>query len=241
MSPQNTGRSSLFGALFIPALILGGLIILAILVISFRSGDSAPTRSASSDNVRTLDASTMTRFENEFDAIGESVGSADAPITIREFADYQCPACGAFAPTAQRIREELVESGDVRFVFFDFPLPMHAHAQQAAVAARCAARQDKFWSYHDRLFETQRDWAQSDDPTSTFLDMAVETGVNADRLEQCVAQGGPDDVIARNQEAGKAIGLRATPTVIVGNQMFSGVVGYDRIQQAIDEQASGGE
>lgn len=239
MSPQNNGRSSLFGALFVPALILGALIIVAILVISFRSGDTASSRSANNSNVRALDASTMDRFNSEYDAIGESVGSADAPITIREFADYQCPACGAFASTAHRIREELVDSGEARFVFFDFPLPMHAHAQQAAVAARCAARQDKFWDYHDHLFERQRNWSQEDDPTSTFLDMAVENGVNADRLKQCMTQGGPDDVIARNQEAGKAIGLRATPTVIVGNQMFSGVISYERIQQAIDAQTGG--
>ena len=234
MSPQNTGRSSLFGALFVPALILGVLIILAILVISFRGSDGPS--GAGNDNVRTLAADTMTAFDNEYDALGEAVGSADAPITIREFADYQCPACGAFAPTARRIRDELVESGKARFIFFDFPLPMHAHAQQAAVAARCAARQDKFWPYHDRLFETQRDWSQRDDPTSMFLDMAVETGINAQRLEACMTQGGPDDVIARSQDAGKAIGLRATPTVLVGDQMFSGVVSYDRIQQAIAEQ-----
>lgn len=241
MSPQNNDRSSLYAALFVPALILGALIIIAILVISFRSGTGTASRSAGDSDARTLDASTMDKFNNEYDAIGESVGSADAPITIREFADYQCPACGAFAPTSRRIREELVDSGKARFVFFDFPLPMHAHAQQAAVAARCAARQNKFWDYHDRLFERQRRWSQEDDPTSTFLDMAVESGVNADRLQQCMVQGGPDNVIARNKDAGKAAGLRATPTVIVGNQMFSGVIGYERIQQAIQAQTTAGE
>ncbi|MES1923739.1 thioredoxin domain-containing protein [Salinisphaera sp. T31B1] len=235
---QNNARSSLFGALFMPALILGVLIILAILVISFRSSPSAP--SAGNDNTRTLDASLISQFEDTYDALGESVGKPDAPITIREFADYQCPACGSFAPTAKRIREEMVESGKARFVFFDFPLPMHAHAKQAAVAARCAARQGRFWDYHDRLFETQRDWSQRDDPTSMFLDMAVESGVDADRLEQCMTQGGPDEVISQNQEAGKAIGLRATPTIIVGDTLFSGAVSYERIQQAVERQSGGG-
>ena len=237
MSRQNNAGSSLFGALFIPALILGVLIILAILVISFRD-TSQPTQ-ASGDTPRELDADTMQRFRDDYDQLGESVGDADAPITIREFADYQCPACGAFAPTARRIRDELVDSGKVRFVFLDFPLPMHQHAKQAATAARCAARQNKFWPYHDRLFETQQQWAQEDDATSRFLDLAVETGVDADRLEQCIEQGATDDVIARSQEAGKAISLRATPTVIIGNQLFSGVIGYDRVQQAIGEQIGG--
>lgn len=235
MSPQNNARSSLFRALFVPALILGALIILAILVMSFRGGPDT-ANSARGDNVRTVDDSVLARFDNEFDALGVAVGPADAPVTIREFADYQCPACAAFAPTSERIRDELVADGKARFVYFDFPLPMHEHAQQAAVAARCAGRQDKFWAYHDRLFENQRDWSEADDPTGAFLDMAVETGINAQRLEQCMVQGGPDDVIAQNREAGKAVGLRATPTVMVGNQLFSGVVSYERIQQAIDAQ-----
>jgi len=235
MPPQNNARGSLFGALFIPGLILGALIIVAIVLISFRSGQS-PSRSG--DNSRQLDDSTLTAFNEQYDALGIAVGDADAPITIREFADYQCPACGAFSSTAERVRDELVESGQARFVFFDFPLPMHAHAHEAAVAARCAERQGQFWSYHNRLFESQREWAEQDDPTSMFLDLAVETGINADRLEQCIDQGATDDVIAQNQEAGKAAGLRATPTVIVGDTVFSGAVSFDRIQQAIDSQAA---
>lgn len=236
MSPNNT-RDSLFGALFVPALILGALIIVALVILSFRGGAGAPR--SSSDNARTLDADTLASFDSRYDALGVAVGDADAPVTIREFADYQCPACAAFAPTVERVREELVETGKARFVFFDFPLPMHAHAREAAAAARCAARQDQFWGYHDRLFETQRRWAEADDPTPVFLDLAVESGVNAGRLEQCIDQGAADEVIAQSLEAGKAVGLRATPTVIVGDTMFSGAVGFDQIRQAVERQSGG--
>ena len=237
---QNNGRSSLFGVLFMPALILGGLIVLALIVISVQSGSDAPARTGN-DNTREVGSDTLARFDDEFDDLGVSVGDADAPITIREFADYQCPACASFAPVAKQIREDLVDAGEARFVFFDFPLPMHDHARQAASAARCADRQDRFWPYHDRLFETQSEWAQASDPTSLFLDMAVETGVNPDRLEQCLAQGATDDVIAQNLEAGKAIGLRATPTILVGNRLFSGGVSFERIQRAVDAQTDGAD
>ncbi len=229
----NRQRSSLYNALFVPALILGGLIILALVVLWFSSSNDA---GAPQDDSGEMNASVMQRFNEEYDALGVSVGDADAPVVIREFADYQCPACASFAPTTERIRDELVESGDVRFVFFDFPLQMHAHAFEAAVAARCAARQDRFWAYHDRLFEQQRDWAQASDPTSRFLDIAVEAGVDAEQLEQCVAQGATDDVVQRNQQLARDTGVRSTPTVMVGPRVFSGAVSYDRIERAVDNQ-----
>lgn len=237
MKRTDKAPSSLFGILFIPAVIAGVLIIAAIMVISFRGGSKAST---DSDNPRKLDQSTMTAFRTQYDALGVAVGRDNAPITIREFGDYQCPACGAFAPTARRIRQDLVQSGKARFIFFDFPLPMHAHAQQAAEAARCAARQDKFWPYHERLYETQDQWAATGDATSSFLDIAVETGLDADKLKQCLKQNKTDAVIAKEQNAGKAIRLRATPTVIVGDTLFSGVVSFDRIQQAVAEQSPSG-
>ncbi len=227
----------LFGVLFIPVVIVGVLIIAAIMVISFQGGSEA---SADSDNPRKLDQSTMTAFRTKYDTLGMAVGSDNAPITIREFGDYQCPACGAFAPTARRIRQDLVQSGKARFIFFDFPLPMHAHAHQAAEAARCAARQHKFWPYHDRLYETQNQWASTDDATSSFLDIAVETGVDADKFGQCLKQNKTAAIIAENQNAGKAIRLQATPTVIVGDTLFSGVVSFDRIRQTIAEQSRPG-
>lgn len=228
----NRQRSNLYSALFVPALILGGLIVLAVVVVWFSSSNDPGPQADSGE----MNAAVMQRFNEEYDALGVSIGEADAPVVIREFADYQCPACASFAPTAERIREELVESGDVRFVFFDFPLQMHAHAFEAAVAARCAARQDRFWAYEHQLFEQQRDWAQSSDPTSAFLDIAVETGVNAERLEQCIAQGATDDVVQRNAALAREIGVRSTPTIMVGPRVFSGAVSYDRIERAVNNQ-----
>lgn len=226
-------RSTLYSALLPPALILGGLIIVALLVVWISSG---PEASAPSNGSGEMNAAVMQRFNEEYDQLGVSIGNPDAPVVIREFADYQCPACAAFAPTAERIREELVESGDVRFVFFDFPLQMHAHSFEAAVAARCAGRQDKYWAYQEALFEQQRDWAQASDPTSMFLDIAVETGINAQRLEQCIAQGATDDVVERSGALARDIGVRSTPTVMVGPKVFAGAVSYERIKQAVDNQ-----
>src|SRR5699024_12715238 len=136
--------------------------------------------------------------------------------------------CKSFETTSKRIREELVASGKVRFVFFDFPLAMHEHSTDASIAARCAGRQDKYWAYGEALFANQSEWAQTTDPMSNFLDLAVEVGIDAQRLKQCIAQGATTDAVQRSRDLGEKIGVRATPTVMVGSKVFSGSVSYDR-------------
>lgn len=226
-------QSSLFQALLVPALILGGLILIALAVIAFGdklAGGGANTQSSDGQ----IGPELLARFESEYDAEGVVMGDADAPVTVREFADYQCPACKAFASVAQRLREEYVAAGKVRFVFFDFPLPMHQHAREAASAARCAARADRFWVYHDRLFATQRDWAQMSDATDFLYDLAVETGVPLESFRRCLSQGATDALVERNAQIASEAGAVATPTVLVGDRVFSGVTNYDTLTAEID-------
>lgn len=227
-------QSTLFQALLTPALILGGLILVAMLVIGFGDKLAGGNEDVSSDG--SLSPETMARFESEYDAEGMSVGDPEAPVTVREFADYQCPACGAFAPIAKKLREEYVAAGKVRFVFFDFPLPMHSHARQAAAAARCAARADRFWAYHDRLFATQREWAEKADVTGFLYDLAVQTDVPLDPFQRCLEQGATEALITKNQQIASEIGAVATPTVLVGNRAFSGVTPYAKLTAEIENQ-----
>lgn len=239
MSPQNNNgrnQSSLFGALFFPVLVVGALIVIAILVMSF-SGNKR-TAPSPDDKVHQLDAQTMNTLRQKYDKRGESIGDPDAPVTVREFGDYQCPACGQFEPTAERIRDEYVDSGKVRFIFFDFPLPMHQNAQTAAIAARCAARQDQFWAYHKRLYHNQSKWSEQSDPRSTFLDMGLEIGLHTDQLQACMKSQKPLKTINAERDAGQLIQLRATPTVLVGNTEFVGGPGYDKLKKAIDDALS---
>ncbi|WP_423821877.1 thioredoxin domain-containing protein [Salinisphaera sp. SPP-AMP-43] len=234
MSPQNNSKqSSLFGALFFPVLIIGALIVIAILVMSF-SGNKR-TAPSPNDNVRQVSAEAMKALRSQYDQLGESMGDPNAPVTVREFGDYQCPACGQFESTAERIRQEYAESGQVRFIFFDFPLPMHANAQSAAIAAGCAARQDKFWPYHNKLYHAQSRWSEQSDPSSTFLDLAVETGLDSGKLQACMNDKTPLANINAEREAGQKVKLRATPTVLVGNTEFVGGPAYDKLKNAIEQ------
>src|SRR5258705_369893 len=92
-------------------------------------------------------------------------GKADAPVTVVEYADFQCPACGVFATTMEAgIVKDYIDTGKVRLVFHDFPLPQHANAIPAAEAARCAADQNAFWPFHDLLYAKQAEWENSQQP-----------------------------------------------------------------------------
>lgn len=226
-------QSTLFQALLTPALILGALVLIALAVIVFGDrlgGDGRPA----GDGI--ISPESLARFEAEHDAEGVSIGDPDAPVVVREFADYECPACAAFAPTAKKLREEYVAEGKVRFVFFDFPLPMHQHAREAASAARCAGRADRFWPYHDRLFETQGDWSRKADATDFFYDLAVQTGVPLESFRRCLNQGATEALVERNLEIASEIGAVATPTVLVGDRMFSGVTPYGTLTAEIENQ-----
>lgn len=235
--PQET---SLLRALLVPGLIFAGLIVLAVLVGVFGNDlTSGQPSTARAQTGATLDAATMQRFRNEWDQLGVAYGPEDAPVTVREFADYQCPACGAFYDTARRIRENFADSGKVRFIYFDFPLPMHQHAREAAIAARCAGRQDAYWPFHERLFQNQRQWSSAADPTDRFLDYAVASGVQLEPFRQCLEQRATEPVVAQNAQVAQTVGVVSTPTVLVGSRVFSGVTGYDRLAEAIKNQAAG--
>lgn len=231
-------HNNLYSALIPTIGILGVLIVIAIGVTWWTNSSQAEV---APDNSGQLNSEVMQRFESEYDQLGVAIGSPDAPVTIREFADYQCPACKAFEPTAIKIREELVASGKAQFIFFDFPLRQHQHAFKAAIAVRCAGRQDKYWPYSEAMYANQNEWAQTADPTSMFLDMAVETGLNTQRLKQCIAQEATRDAVQNSRELGEKIGIRATPTVMVGSHVFSGLVSYDRILNIVEAKTGGSE
>lgn len=231
-------RSSLYAALIPTIAILGTLIVVAVFLMWLSQGSQAEV---ASDTSGQLNADVMQKFASDYDQLGVAIGSPDAAVTIREFADYQCPACKAFEPAAIRIRQELVPAGKVQFIFFDFPLVQHKNAFDAAVAARCAERQDKYWSYQEALYANQNEWASAAEPLSMFLDLALETGLDTQRLKQCISQGATRDAVQRSRDLGEKIGIRATPTVMVGSQVFSGVVDYDRILNIVQSKTGGSE
>ena len=133
-------------------------------------------------------------------------GDLDAPVTVIEFSDYQCPFCARHArETLPAIVENYIETGKVRYVFMDLPLQsIHPLAFKAALAGRCAAEQGMFWEMHDRLFANQRS-------LEPFSDHAEAIGLNVTRFESCLED--PDQAAALREDLGLAskAGAGSTP------------------------------
>ncbi|WP_158590699.1 thioredoxin domain-containing protein [Salinisphaera sp. LB1] len=233
MSQQDeTKQSSLYGVFFFPVIALFVLIIAVMLLLSYRGNSRAayPARAGISE----ISPQTMKQLRNAYDVYGESVGNPKAAVTVREFAGYQCPACGHFEPIAERIRKRYIKTGNVRFIFFDSPLSMHSHTQAAAGAARCAAQQHEFWRYHDRLYQTQSQWAQAADPTSQFVDIGAKIGLNRQKLKACMKANKTLPALKAERQAGQAVKIQATPTVMVNRTEFVGAPSYQELNKTIE-------
>lgn len=162
-------------------------------------------------------------------AIGDDVrtlGSADAAITIVEYADYGCVFCRRHAETTrQQIRGEFVDAGKVRYVFRDFPLDrLHPNARKAAEAARCAGDQGRFWEMNELLFVNQR-MLGSDD----LKLHATGLGLDEDAFDRCLDEGTHARAVRDDEAAGRADGVVATPTFVIARRRTNGTVATARI------------
>jgi protein-disulfide isomerase/rhodanese-related sulfurtransferase len=155
-------------------------------------------------------------------------GNPNAALTVVEFGDFQCPACGPAEETARVIRRRY---GDrVRFVFRHFPLTrIHAYAQRAAEASECAAEQGKFWEALDRFYKGQDDLSEA-----ALVRYAGEVGVDTSRFRQCLAGPTAAERVNRDAEDARALGLRATPTFFIGTQVVEGPMEVTQFSRLVE-------
>lgn len=149
------------------------------------------------------------------------LGRPDAPVTLVEFSDYQCPFCQRFFATAFPVlKKEYVDTGRVRYVFRDFPLDqLHPQARKAAEAAHCAGEHGRFWEMHDALFRNHRALAPSQ-----LAEHAHAAGVDRTKLNECLVSGRYAARVAQGIADGAAIGVQGTPTFVVGRTMTGDVI-----------------
>jgi protein-disulfide isomerase len=156
-------------------------------------------------------------------------GPANAPVTIIEYSDYQCPFCARVNPTLDRVRQEYGDK--VRIVFKDFPLPNHLEAPKAAEAAYCAGDQGKYWEMHDRLFANQQALQ-----LPALKQHAVSVGLNAAAFNECLESGKHTARVADNLKAGEALGVGSTPTLYVNGRPVVGAQPFEYFKTVIDEE-----
>jgi protein-disulfide isomerase len=141
-----------------------------------------------------------------------AAGSPQAPVTMVEFTDYQCPYCRRFqAEVWPRLQRDYIAHGQLRFIVLDLPLEFHPAALPAAEAAHCAAEQGAFWPMHAALLASGSDLSAAD------LEQHVRAlGLDLGRFRTCMASGKYAALIVRNAGEAQALGLRGTPAFIIG-------------------------
>lgn len=154
---------------------------------------------------------------------GYTLGSGDAVVEITEYSDFECPFCANFAmiqmPT---IKEQLVNTGKVRWRYRDYPIPSHAYGRFAAHAAQCAGEQGKFWDMHDQLF-SHHQWAQTGkDPSRLFHEFAQTVGLDLTRYDACMESGRFASRIEFSRQEGDKLLVNGTPTFFINGKQFTG-------------------
>ncbi|HZE14144.1 MAG TPA: DsbA family protein, partial [Chthoniobacterales bacterium] len=142
-------------------------------------------------------------------------GKAGAPVTIEEFGDFQCPPCGIMAGTLKKLEEE--EGQRLRVIFHHFPLPVHAHAREAALAAEAAQEQGHFWEMHDVLYKEQALWAKEPEVTTLFEGYARSIGLDVERFKKDLAKPEVAARVDADHELGASRGVTSTPTLFLNN------------------------
>jgi protein-disulfide isomerase len=169
-------------------------------------------------------------IENSF-----AIGNPDAPVTIVEYTDYQCPFCSRHvAQVYPQLKEKYVDTGLVYYVFKDFPLTsIHPQAELAAEAARCAGEQNGYVEMHDALFANQGEWNGRDDAATFFINYASEIGLEPTPFTECLESHKFLEAVRADLNEGLGFGVQGTPTFFVNGNIFVGAQPLEAFDQMI--------
>ncbi len=157
-------------------------------------------------------------------------GNPDAPVTIVEFGDFECPACRVAEAAAKKIREHFGDK--IRFAFRQFPLvSIHPRSEKAAEAAECAGQQGKYWQAVDMFYQHQNDLSPA-----ALNRYAGEMGLNSREFVGCLQKGEMASRVAQDIKDGRALGVHATPTFFIGGHMIVGPIPYPQFEQLVENE-----
>ena len=166
---------------------------------------------------------------NARDLIGDSPtkGNLDAPVVMIEWSDFRCGFCGRFyEQTLPLIEENYINTGDVLFVYKHFPV---VGGETEALATMCAQEQDKFWEFHDLIF---------DSPTynqASFSQWANDLGMDVAQFEECLTSRKYENSVMEDAQAGMSVGIQGTPGFLINGVLVSGAQPYENFQRVIDD------
>jgi protein-disulfide isomerase len=160
-------------------------------------------------------------------------GAKDAPVTLVEFSDFQCPFCKQAEPTVKRLLERYPDK--LKLVYRDFPLEgIHPQARPAAEAARCAADQGKFWEYHDVLYASNLGGAPDE-----YRRYAEKVGLDVPKFDECVKSGTHRAGVQRDLQEGSRLGVTGTPAFFVNGRPLQGAQPLEAFVKVIEDELRG--
>ena len=159
-----------------------------------------------------------------------SQGAADAPVVMIEYGDFRCSFCGKFAREVEpQLEKKYVESGTLRMEWRDFPY-LGRSSVDAALAARAAQAQGKFWEYHDLLYENQSGGFSEE----RLIELAREAGLDVERFEEDLASGRFERAVAEDFQEGREMGIAGTPTFVINGRVLAGLQPLEVYEEAIE-------
>ena len=225
-------------SIIVAAVLIGGALVFTSL---YKGGSGAgtgtPTAQQPTGGAPTTNTSVMTLTSRD-----EILGNANAPVTMVEYGDYQCPFCGIefFAKTEPLIIQNYVNTGKVKFVFRNFAF-LGAESTAAAEAAECATDQGKTWAYHDALYtgkvaDDTKGGAEDDRffSTAELLKLGQQVGLNMTTFTSCVQNNTDANLVVQDKTDATAQGVNSTPTFFINGTQILGAQPYAQFQQTID-------
>ena len=160
-------------------------------------------------------------------------GNPDASVTLVEYLDFECEACGAYFPVVQELAKAY--PNDLKIVTRYFPLPSHRNSMTAALAVEAAGRQGKYWEMHDLLFTEQKNWGEKPTPTPiVFEKYAEQLGLNMEQFKKDVASPEVKARVQRDFDAGEQLGNTGTPTFYLNGKKIQNPNGLEAFKALID-------
>jgi protein-disulfide isomerase len=228
------------------AVLVGGAIVFSTL---YKAGSAPTTPGGAANNGNVVAATSTTVNAAQAMTLGARdaiLGSANAPVTLIEYGDYQCPFCSQFfGQTEPQIVQNYVNTGKVKMVFRDFAF-LGPESTAAANAAQCAEDQNKLWAYHDALYTAklgdEAKGGSEDDGfynAAEFLKLAQQVGLNIPTFTSCINNSADANIVAQEKTEGGAAGVNSTPSFLINGQLMTGAQPYSVFQQALDAAVKG--
>lgn len=207
----------------LPFVIIGGVFVavLVAMVLMSRSGDTNATQTNTNTNTNaSANMPTQVPRTPQPGAPNPHIrGGEKAAVTLEEFSDFQCPACGGLEPTLRRIEKDY---GDrVRLIFRNFPLKQHKYAFIAARAAEAAGLQGKFWEMHDAIYANQKEWSDAPEPRTFFDSYATRLGLDVQRLKADMERQDVADRVVADYNRGLSLAVSGTPAIYLNGRQLS--------------------